>query len=289
MNVSAACLAVLITVSSPLIGAPNDKPGKAALAAGKEQPQGFPLEFKGKEVMITCQAKHADLEAALTKILGEKTGMEDKSRLQYDAQLDPNQAPLGVVLDWDKQDRLVRVTLDAFSESQNPVAKTLKGWLTKNAGTGKTIKNKKTGYTTTTWDSNGWNFVFTRGGDGEDSTYAFHITLPDMNHAGVSGTSKVAPEMKTITGKFTRVKMDDIVATIVFEMKDGSQIGFYRNTMVPQEPKLDYDLIAKDGSGANKKLIGRTFSITYKVDPEGKTNPDGTAVAANLIQSLKAK
>ena len=289
MNVLATCLAVLITVSSLLIGAPNDTPGKAAPAAGKEQPQGFPLVFKGKEVMITRQAKHAELEAALTKILGAKTDMEDKSRLQYDAQLDPNQAPLGVVLDWDKQDRLERVTLDAFSEIQNPVAKTLKNWLTKNVGAGKTIKNKKTGYTTTTWDSNGWKFVFTQGGDGEDSTYAFHITFSGMNHAGVSGTGKASPEMKTITGKFTKVKMDDIVATIVFEQKDGSLIEFYCNTMVPQEPKLNYDLIAADGSGANKKLIGRTFSVTYKVDPEGKTNPDGTAVAANLIQSLKAK
>jgi len=192
------------------------------------------------------------------------------------------------VLDWDKHDRLERVTLDALSESQNPVAKTLKGWLTNNAGAGKTIKNKKTGYTTTTWDSNGWNFVFTQGGDGEDSTYAFHITLSVINHAGVSGTGKAAPETETTTGKFTKVKMNDIVATIVFEKKDGSQIEFYCNTMVPQEPKLDYDLIAKDGSGANKKLIGKTFSITYNVDPEGKTNPDGTVVAANLIQSLKS-
>jgi len=283
------CLGVLITVSSPLFGAPDDKPGKSVPATGKEQPQGFPLVFKGREVMITRQTKHADLEAALTKILGRKTDMADKSRLQYDAQLDPNQAPLGVVFDWDKQGRLERVTLDALAEIQNPPAKELKRWLTKDAGPGKTIKNKKTGCTTMTWDSNGWSFVFTQGGDGEDSTYAFHITRSNRIHAGVSETGNGSPKMKTITGKFTGVKMDDIVATIIFETKDGVRIGFYCNTMVPQEPKLDYDLIDKDGSGANKKLLGRTFSITYKIDPEGKTNPDGATVGVNLIQSLKEK
>jgi hypothetical protein len=31
--------------------------------------------------------------------------------------------------------------------------------------------------------------------------------------------------------------------------------------MQPQEPPLKYDLINAEGSGANKKLIGKTFVV----------------------------
>jgi hypothetical protein len=136
----------------------------------------FPLVFKGKEVIINRQTKRPELEPALTKILGAKTALEDKDTLQYDEQLVPGHAPTCVVFSWNKKGVLERVLLDAYMEAQNPPAKELKNWLIENAGPGEATKNKKGETTAITWSHQGWRFVFTEGGDGEDSTYGFNIT-----------------------------------------------------------------------------------------------------------------
>lgn len=93
----------------------------------------------------------------------------------------------------------------------------------------------------------------------------------------------------TIIAKFVKVEMSDIVATIIFEKKDGTQTAFYRNVMVPQDPELKYDLINAEGNGANKSLLGQTFEVTYKLDPEGKINEKGDLVPANIILYLQKK
>jgi hypothetical protein len=102
--------------------------------------------------------------------------MDDKGRLQYDVQFEPNEAPMAVVFDWDKAGKLVAVALDASSETQNPPAKALRTWLLKEAGPGKTARAKDGAIATTTWEHNGWRFTFRKGGDGEDSVFGFTIT-----------------------------------------------------------------------------------------------------------------
>ena len=177
MNALAVSTSVLLLFSGPAFAAPpaaaaDNKPAPAA----KAEVQEFPLMFKGRQIVISRLAKRAELEPALTKLLGAKTGMEDKSVLQYDVRLDPKEGPMTAVFSWSKKGELTQVALDAFAASQNPPAKELKRWLLKNAGSGKTTKNKQAETTTITWNHRGWHFVFTEGGDGEDSTYSFEIT-----------------------------------------------------------------------------------------------------------------
>lgn len=163
---------VLLLAASLNLSEAEQKP----TAVANPEAQEFPLVFKGKEVMISHQVKRVEIEPKLRKLLGEKTAMENQRVLQYDVRLDPAQAPCAVVFSWDKNGNLDQVTLDAYAEVQNPPAKELKRWLTKNAGPGKTTKNKRAATTTITWDYKSWHFVFTHGGDGEDSTYGFRIT-----------------------------------------------------------------------------------------------------------------
>jgi hypothetical protein len=167
---------VLTLCFDPAFADPARSPAKTPAAAEKAVSMEFPLVFKGKEIVISRQSKRPELEPKLTKILGKKTAMDDPDTLQYDVQFDPAQAPFAVVLSWDKKGGLAQITLDASEEVQNPPAKELKRWLTKNAGAGKTTKNKQAATTSTTWLHRGWRFVFTQGGDGEDSTYGFRIT-----------------------------------------------------------------------------------------------------------------
>ena len=168
--------AVLLLCSCPASAAPAAAPEKKPASAGKTLPQEFPLIFKGKQMVISRQAKRAELEPALTKLLGAKTDMREKSVLQYDVQLNPNEGSMAAVFSWSKNGELTHLSLDAFTESQNPPAKELKRWLIKNAGPGKTTKDKQAETTTLTWNHRGWRFVFTEGGDGEDSNYSFDIT-----------------------------------------------------------------------------------------------------------------
>ena len=68
----------------PAFAAPPPTAAKKPVADTKSQHQEFPLQFKGKEIVISRQTKRAELEPMLTKILGEKTALADKDTLQYD-------------------------------------------------------------------------------------------------------------------------------------------------------------------------------------------------------------
>jgi hypothetical protein len=175
-RVSWLCLAlVLASVCQVLATAPCAL-GATPAPAGKAVAASFPLLFKGVEVTIASHATREDLSAKLGRILGKHTPMNDKGRLQYDVQFDPNEAPMAVVFDWDKAGRLVAVALEASSEAQNPPAKALRSWLLKDAGPGKTTRGKDSGVATTTWEHHGWRFTCRKGGDGEDSVFGFAIT-----------------------------------------------------------------------------------------------------------------
>ena len=175
-RVSWLCLAVVLASVCEILATAPCAPVATPAQAGKAAAAGFPLLFKGVEVTIASHATREDLSAKLRKILGKNTPMDDKGRLQYDVQFDPNQAPMAVVFDWDKAGRLVAVALDASSEAQNPPAKALRSWLLKDAGPGKTTRSKNGAVATTTWEHNGWRFTFQKGGDGEDSVFGFAIT-----------------------------------------------------------------------------------------------------------------
>ena len=149
-------------------------PASAAVVAPATH--GFPLNIKGTEVLFDLKADRTDLSAKLKKILGENTPMDEVNRLQWDFSIDPAQAPMTLIVDWDEKGSIVEIALDAFMEEQNPPAKELKAWLIKNAGPGKADKSLPELRENISWDYNGWNFLFQDGGDGEDSAYAFRIT-----------------------------------------------------------------------------------------------------------------
>jgi hypothetical protein len=142
----------------------------AAVAAPKADSPGFPLMLKGQEVLFTPSDKREELAARLTKIIGESTPMEEKSRLQYDFQLDPESYPVGLMIDWDAQGAIAEMIVDG----ENPVVKDLRAWLDKNAGSGKPGV-KEDGYQNTVWEHNGWQFTFREGGENEDTAYSFTI------------------------------------------------------------------------------------------------------------------
>jgi hypothetical protein len=176
MNTLVVGTVTLLLISCPAFAAPPATAEKKPAAAATTQPQEFPLLLKNKEIVIRRTADLTSIESGLTAILGNKTDIDDKNTLQYDVQFDPGQAPYTVVFSWDKKGSLAHISLDAFDEKQNPPARELKRWLTRNAGPGKTTKNKKAETTSTTWTHRSWRFVLTEGGDGEDSTYSFEIT-----------------------------------------------------------------------------------------------------------------
>jgi hypothetical protein len=121
------------------------------------------------------------------------------------------------------------------------------------------------------------------------SSDSSNVSSKNDTNSNLTDTKKVE-ETKVLktTAKFISVKMEDIVASLIFQKEDGSKIIFFRNIMEPQEPALECDPI--DGSGSiNKALVGKTFLITYKVDPERTKNDKGEPVAANLILTMKAK
>src|ERR1035437_10081085 len=150
VNAIPVCLGVLLLFSCPVIAGPPAAVEKKPVPAGNVETQDFPLIFKGAEVMITRQTKRPEMEPKLRKILGKNTELPDRSTLQYDVQMNPEQGPLCVQFSWDKKGDLDQVTLDALSEIQNPPAKALKSWLLKGAGAGKTAKSKPD-HVTTTW------------------------------------------------------------------------------------------------------------------------------------------
>lgn len=176
-RVLGCCLALVILASvRPDLSASPWAPDAPPARAGQAAVAGFPLNFRGTDVTITSQLTREDLSAKLGKILGKNTPIADKGRLQYDVQLEPDEAPMAVVFDWDKSGRLVGVALDAASEAQNPPAKAIRNWLLNVAGPGKTITSRAGGVATTTWEHNGWRFTFRKGGDGEDAVFGFSMT-----------------------------------------------------------------------------------------------------------------
>jgi len=75
---------------------------------------------------------------------------------------------------------------------------------------------------------------------------------------------------KTVTAKFLDAGGIEGEISLTFEKVDGTKIGFFRNYMNPNEPKLKYEFLALDGTGgANKSLIGATFIIKYIDKPNG--------------------
>lgn len=167
---------------------------EASASVGIIASQGFPLNLKGTMVQFDLNAKHEDLAAQLTKILGEKTAMEDQARLQFDFEAVAEQAPMALVVDWDEKGAISQILIDAFSEEQNPVAKELKAWLTLNAGPG--VASTEDAYNKNTWEYNSWTFVFSEGGDGEDSAYGFNISPLTAKDDTIEGQGEEAKKEK---------------------------------------------------------------------------------------------
>jgi len=163
---TASCQGFAETASAPVVPSASET---ASVSASIPDPSEFPLMLKGMEVLISKGIKREDLSARLTKIVGENTQMEEKSRLQYDFQTDEESAPMALVFDWDTAGKIAEIILDG----ENPPVKDLRAWLSKTAGPGKTRKEK--GYKTTTWKFKGWSFSFREGGSGEDTAYSFTI------------------------------------------------------------------------------------------------------------------
>lgn len=167
------------TASAPApASAPADASGAASLASETSATPGFPLRLKGTEILIHSQLKGTELESRLQEILGEKTQMEEKTRLQYDFQADPEEAPMTVLIDLDARGAIAEVALEATSESQNPPARDLKAWLLEHSGPGtpESPKTKKNPNPDTIWVFSGWRFAHHVVVDeGEDSAFSFRI------------------------------------------------------------------------------------------------------------------
>lgn len=181
---AASCPAFAEPASAPVLTSPAvianatstpTESGASSASAARSESQGFPLTVKGTEIFITSKTNREELSTKLQKLLGEITPMENKNRLQFDYQADPDEAPLTVIFDWDLKGNLAEIVLDAFAEKQNKPGKDLKDWLTKNVGPGKANKSKPEIKENLTWEYNGWSFHFQDGNDGEESVYAFHI------------------------------------------------------------------------------------------------------------------
>jgi len=176
-NVAKILLALLLVSLSPAIAETASGPatanasGTASPAVALNDAAGFPLQLKGTEVLIDTDAKREDLESRLTKLLGEPTQMEEKTRLQYDFQIDLETAPITLVFDWDTQGKLAEIILDG----ESPVTLDLKAWLEKNVGNGKADKNDEEVIKSMVWEARGWQFTHRAGGENEDTVYSFNI------------------------------------------------------------------------------------------------------------------
>lgn len=142
---------------------------KAATAS--TEVKGFPLVIKGTELFITRDTKREPLLTQLQGIIKAEPSVKSAERDQFDFQAS-DEAPLTLAIDWDEKGAISLISLDAFSETQNPVAKGLKEWLTKTVGAGKLDKKDNS----QTWVYQGWELLFNEGGDGEDSHYSFTIS-----------------------------------------------------------------------------------------------------------------
>lgn len=152
-----------VATSAPSIPSKREVPIAPAHVAGDP---GLRLLLKGEEVTINPEVKQGDLEARLKKLIGEKTAMELKSRLQYDVQLDDGVTHM--VFDWDHKGRIVQVLID------NPAPIGLMEWLKKTVGPGKEGMEGR-GVRTTTWEAAGWEFTVREGGPDGDTVFGFEI------------------------------------------------------------------------------------------------------------------
>lgn len=134
------------------------------------EPSEFPLMLKGVEVLINKEVGREVLAASLTKVLGESTEMEEKTRLQYDFQTNPESSPVALMIDWDATGKIATILLDG----EEAPTKDLLTWLKKQAGAGK-AGDKEEGYTNTVWEYRGWSFTFRQGGSNEDTAYSITI------------------------------------------------------------------------------------------------------------------
>lgn len=95
---------------------------------------------------------------------------------------------------------------------------------------------------------------------------------------------------KTVTAKFLDAGSLEGEATLTFEKEDGSKIDFFRNYTNPEEPKLNFEFVSKEGIGGNKELIGKTFIIKYIEKPNGgATGRTIEGEPCNQILSIEKK
>ncbi|MDH5234476.1 MAG: hypothetical protein OEW77_05905 [Gemmatimonadota bacterium] len=146
----------------------------AAVACREPQVQGFPLEINGQAIAIARGISRDSVTQALRRVFKEEpTATGSADRIQYDAQLVPDQAPVSLVFEFDTSGSLTHVILDGYMEQQNPPVRTLVAWLDAHAG--KATVTGTSPQTEMVWSYGGWTFTHTAGGDGQDATYAMRI------------------------------------------------------------------------------------------------------------------
>lgn len=177
--------ALLLSTACPVFSATASEPAAqptstvtagsvaSATVSGTAQtadPSEFPLNLKGVEVLVGKDVKREVLNAALTKVIGDSTEMEEKSRLQYDFQVTPESSPVTLCVDWDASGKIAQIVLDG----EEAPTKDLLAWLKKQAGDGK-AGAKESGYKNTVWTHRGWAFTFRQGGSNEDTAYSITV------------------------------------------------------------------------------------------------------------------
>jgi hypothetical protein len=108
---------------------------------------------------------------------------------------------------------------------------------------------------------------------------------------GSANSDKTEKEStKTVTAKFLDAGSLEGEATLTFQKEDGSKIDFFRNYTNPDEPKLNYEFLSKEGIGGTKELTGLTFIIKYIEKPNGgATGRDIKGEPCNQILFVEKK
>ncbi len=107
---------------------------------------------------------------------------------------------------------------------------------------------------------------------------------------GISSSTENDDGTKTVTAKFLDAGSLEGEATLTFEKEDGSKIEFFRNYTNPEEPKLNFEFLIKEGIGGNKELIGSTFIIKYIEKPNGgASGMNAEGEPCNQILSIEKK
>ena len=130
----------------------------------------IPIEIRGKTFQLHAGMKRSEVLSALSTVLDDAPSVDTAERLQYDTVLVPDNAPVTVAFDFDKNGVVSGVLIDAFEKAQNPPVVALIEWLQKTAGT-----PKSSGEGISTWRFGGWKIEHREGGSGEDSTYSVEV------------------------------------------------------------------------------------------------------------------